>query len=90
MKSAYDPTDNEIIVANIGRKLMEISVNMPMKGVKDEEIARSNRMSSFGDALTRFGTTFGPKNLEEVLKASSVTRKEAEEFMKLGYTSYTS
>ena len=84
MKSAYDPTPNEIIVAKIGRKLMDISVNMPMKGLKDEEIARSNRMSSFGDALTRFGSTFGPRNLNEVLKLSGVSVKEAEEFMKLG------
>ncbi len=86
MKSAYDPTKNEIIVASIGRKLMDISVNMPMKGLKDEEIARSNRMSAFGDVLTRFGSTFGPRNLEEVLKLSGVSKKEASEFMTLGYT----
>jgi hypothetical protein len=84
MKSAYDPTPNEIKVAVIGRKLMDISVNMPMKGLKDEEIARSNRMSSFGDALTRFGSTFGPRNLKEVLKLSGVSMEEAEEFMQLG------
>lgn len=83
MKSAYDPTPNEIKVAVIGRKLMDISVNMPMKGLKDEEIARSNRMSSFGDALTRFGSTFGPRNLKEVLKLSGVSMEEAEEFMQL-------
>jgi hypothetical protein len=84
MKSAYDPTPTEIKVASIGRKLMDISVNMPMKGLKDEEIARSNRMSSFGDALTRFGSTFGPRNLNEVLKLSGVSVEEAEEFMQLG------
>jgi|TARA_A200000159_G_scaffold143128_1_gene147151 hypothetical protein len=86
MKSPYDPTKNQVIVAAIGRKLMDISVNMPMKGLKDDEIARSNRMSSFGDALTRFGTSFGPRNLKEVLKLSGVTQAEAEEFLKLGYT----
>jgi hypothetical protein len=84
MKSNYDPTKNEILVAGIGRRLMDISVNMPMKGVKDDVIARSNRMSSFGDALTRFGTTFGPRNLNEVLKLSGVSKQEAEEFMQLG------
>jgi hypothetical protein len=63
---------------------MDISVNMPMKGLKDEEIARSNRMSSFGDALTRFGSTFGQRNLKEVLKLSGVSMEEAEEFMQLG------
>jgi len=86
MKSAYDPTENQIVVAKIGRKLMDISVNTPMKGLKDDEIARTNRMSSFGDALTRFGTSFGPRNLKEVLKLSGVSQTEAEEFLKLGYT----
>lgn len=84
MKSNYDPTKNEVLVASIGRRLMDISVNMPMKGVKDDVIARSNRMSSFGDALTRFGTTFGPRNLNEVLKLSGVSKQEAEEFMQIG------
>lgn len=84
MKSNYDPTPNEVKAAVIGRRLMDISVNMPMKGLKDEEIARSNRMSAFGDALTRFGSTFGPRNLNEVLKLSRVSLEEAEEFMQLG------
>jgi hypothetical protein len=43
-------------------------------------------MSTFGDALTRFGTVFGPKTLEDVLRVSNVSKKEAEEFMQLGYT----
>lgn len=87
MKNPYATTANQRIVASIGRKLMEISATMPMKGLKDEDIARSNRMSSFGDALTRFGTAFGPRTLEEVLKTSGVTEAEAAEFMKLGYNS---
>tara|TARA_B110000259_G_scaffold131691_1_gene148544 strand:- start:3292 stop:3555 length:264 start_codon:yes stop_codon:yes gene_type:complete len=86
MKSAYDATPNELIVANIGRKLMDISVNTPMKGLDAEGIARTNRMSTFGDTLTRFGAPWGPKNLAEVLKTSGIGKKEAEEFMKLGYT----
>jgi len=86
MKNPYAPTKNERVVANIGRKLMDISENMSMKGLKEEDIARSNRMSTFGDALTRFGTAFGPKNLNDVLKVSGVSKREAEEFMKIGYT----
>jgi|TARA_B110000971_G_scaffold87651_1_gene90069 hypothetical protein len=86
MKSAYDPTKNEMIVANIGRKLMDISVNTPMKNATAETIARSNRMSTFGDTLTRFGAPWGPKNLGEVLTTSGISKKEAEEFMQLGYT----
>jgi hypothetical protein len=83
-RSVYDTTKTERMVGDIGRRLMDISVSTPMKGLKDEQIARTNRMSSFGDALTRFGTTFGPRNLEEVLKVSGVSKVEAEEFMQLG------
>lgn len=69
-------------IANMGRKLMDISAKMPMgKGVSDDEIAKSNRMSSFGDALTRFGTDFGPKNMAELLKTARVTPEEAKEFL---------
>lgn len=77
---------NQLILAQIGRNLMDMSATMPMKGLKDADIARSNRMSAFGDVLTRFGTAFGPRNLKEVLEVSGVTQKEAEEFLKLGYS----
>ena len=83
---AHETSKNQIILGQIGRRLMDISATAPMKGLKDAEIGRFNRMASFGDALTRFGTTFGPRSVDEVLNTSGVTRKEAEEFMKLGYT----
>lgn len=83
---AHETSKNQIILGNIGRRLMDISATAPMKGLKDDEIGRFNRMASFGDALTRFGSTFGPCSVDEVLNTSGVTRKEAEEFMKLGYT----
>ena len=83
---AYETSKNQIILGRIGRTLMDISANAPMKGLKDEEIGRYNRMATFGDTLTRFGTTFGPRNLEEVLKTSGISQKEAAEFIKLGYT----
>ena len=86
MKNPYAPTKNERIVANVGRKLMDIAATTSMKGLKDEEIGRYNRMASFGDTLTRFGTPFGPRNLEEVLKTSGISKKEAAEFMQIGYT----
>jgi hypothetical protein len=71
-------------IASLGRKLMDISAKMPMgKGVSDEEVHKSNQMSAFGDALTRFGTDFGPKNMKELLKVSRVTPEEAKEFMAL-------
>lgn len=77
-------TQNQIVLAQIGRKLMEISEKTSMKGLSDEQIARTNRMSSFGDALTRFGTTFGPRNLKEVLELGGVTIEEAQEFILIG------
>jgi hypothetical protein len=79
---AGDPRHAQI--ASLGRKLMDISAKMPMgKGVSDDEVAKSNRMSSFGDALTRFGTAFGPKSLPELIKIARVTPEEAKEFLAL-------
>lgn len=83
---AHETSKNQLILGQIGRRLMDISATSPMKGLKDDEIGRFNRMASFGDALTRFGTTFGPRSVDDVLNVSGVTRREAEEFMKLGYT----
>ena len=81
---AHETSKNQIILGRIGRTLMDISANAPMKGLKDAEIGRFNRMATFGDTLTRFGTTFGPRNLEEVLKTSGITIEEAKEFMAIG------
>jgi hypothetical protein len=62
--------------ATIGRTLMDISAKMKItKTTPDEEIAKSNRMAAFGDALTRFGTTWGPRNLAELLKDSGCSKE---------------
>ena len=72
------------MIANLGRRLMDMSASMPMgKGVSDDDIAKSNRMSSFGDALTRYNTDFGPKNMKELLKVARVSAEEAAEFIEL-------
>tara|TARA_B110000503_G_scaffold14068_1_gene19218 strand:- start:431 stop:697 length:267 start_codon:yes stop_codon:yes gene_type:complete len=84
-KSVYDPSEKELSIAKLGRKLMDLSENMYMKGFSDAEIGRSNRMSTFGHVLTGFGTTFGARNLDEVLKKSGVSKEEAEEFMQIAY-----
>jgi hypothetical protein len=76
-------TRNEILLAKFGRKLIDISENMNMKGLSDEQIARVNRMNSFGDALTRVGVTFGPRTLQEILDVGGVTLEEAQQFMAL-------
>ena len=71
-------------IADLGRRLMDMSAKMPMgKGVSDEEVEKSNKMSSFGDALTRFGTPFGPRDMKELLKVARVTPEEAKEFLEL-------
>lgn len=84
MKSYYDPSNNQIKLAGIGRNLMDIAATAPMKGLKDEEIGRYNRMASFGDTLTRVGALWGPKNINEILKTARVTSEEATEFMQIG------
>ena len=77
-----DPKSRQI--ADLGRRLMDMSAKMPMgKGVSDEEIDKSNKMSSFGDALTRFNTPFGPKNMKDLIKMARVTPEEAMEFIEL-------
>lgn len=70
--------------ASMGRTLMDLSSKMKItKDTPDEEIAKSNRMASFGDALTRYGTSFGPRNVDELLKTARVTGDEAREFIAL-------
>lgn len=83
-EAAYGDDPKTRMIADLGRKLMDMSAKMPMgKGVSDDEIAKSNRMSAFGDALTRFNTDFGPKNLKDVIKLARVTPEEAKEFLEL-------
>ena len=80
----YDPTPNQLKLASIGRKLMDVAATTSMKGLKDDEIGRFNRMASFGDTLTRVGALFGPKNLKEILDTARITQDEATEFMQIG------
>jgi hypothetical protein len=70
------------MITDLGRRLMDMSAKMPMgKGVSDEEIDKSNKMSAFGDALTRFNTPMGPKNIGDIIKISGVTPEQAKEFL---------
>ena len=72
------------MIADFGRKLMDMSANMKItKSTTDDEIDKSNKMSAFGDALTRYGTDFGPKDLNGVIKLARVTPEEAKEFIAL-------
>ena len=71
-------------LSNIGRALMTHSETVSMKGKSDAEIGMYNKMSSFGDALTRFGTTFGPKNIEELMKDTGLDAKTIKSLMAFG------
>ena len=76
-------TADQIKFARIGSKLMDMSETMPMKGLKDSDVALVNKMSSFGDALTRIGTPFGPRTLTDVLTLANVTLEEAQKMVKM-------
>lgn len=80
---AQEATPQEKQLADLGRRLMDISAKMPMKGATDDEIAKSNKMSALGDALTRFGTLFGPKNVKDIIKITGLESGEIAELLAL-------
>jgi hypothetical protein len=81
---AQETSPQQRQLAALGRTLMDISAKMPMgKGVSDEEVEKSNKMSALGDALTRFGTAFGPKDVKGLVKATGLDPKEIQELLAL-------
>ena len=77
-----DPKHKKL--ASIGRALMTHSETASMKGKSDAEIGMFNNMSSFGDALTRFGTTFGPSNIQELMKDTGLDVNTIKSLMAFG------
>ena len=77
----YENSEQARKLASLGRTLMDISAKMPMKGASDEEIGKSNKMSSLGDALTRWGTSFGPKSVKDLVKTTGLDPKEIQELL---------
>tara|TARA_B110000503_G_scaffold97521_1_gene146355 strand:+ start:355 stop:774 length:420 start_codon:yes stop_codon:yes gene_type:complete len=71
-------------LASIGRALMAHSETASMKGKTDDEIGMFNKMSTFGDALTRYGTTFGPKNIQDVMKDTGLDMNAIKSLMAFG------
>ena len=71
-------------LASIGRALMAHSETTSMKGKTDDEIGMFNKMSTFGDALTRYGTTFGPKNIQDVMKDTGLDMNAIKSLMAFG------
>jgi hypothetical protein len=81
-EARYGDDPKTKMIADLGRRLMDISAKMPMgKGVSDEEVEKSNKMSAFGDALTRFGTPMGPRNMQDLIKTAGVSPEEAKAFL---------
>ena len=78
---AHEATPQQKKLAALGRTLMDMSAKMPMKGASDEEIGKSNKMAALGDALTRFGTAFGPRDVKGLVKATGLEPKEIQELL---------
>lgn len=64
-------------LAAIGRVLMDRAVT-----TKDD--ALSNLMSTFGDLLTRYNTTFGPRSPQELMQKSGVSKEMMMKLLKFG------
>lgn len=62
----YEATPVQRKLAGYGRILMDQAVT-----TKDDEL--SNVMAKVGDALTRYGTAFGPRSLEELVKKTKTS-----------------
>ena len=66
LDEAMEATPIQKKLAAYGRVLMDQAVS-----TKDDEL--SNTMAKVGDALTRFGTSFGPRNLEDLVEKTGTT-----------------
>jgi hypothetical protein len=64
-RAGYELTPAQRQIAELGRVLMDKAVT-----TKDDEL--SNTMAKVGSSMTEFGTTWGPRNLDELLKATGV------------------
>lgn len=77
-----DPKHKKL--ANIGRALMTHSETASMKGKSDDEIRLFNTMSSLGNALTKFGTTFGPNSMKDLVKETGLSPEMIQKLMEFG------
>ena len=77
-----DPKHKEL--ANIGRALMAYSETAPMKGKTDAEVGVFNKMSNLGNNLTKFGTTFGPRSLQDLMKSTNLNAETIKKMLAFG------
>ena len=71
-------------LATIGRALMTHSETASMKGKDDNAIKMYNQMSALGNTLTKFGTTFGPKNVKDVMDETDLDAAAIKALMAFG------
>jgi len=83
-RAGYETTPANKRLSTIGRALMAHSETASMKGKSDDEVGMFNKMSTFGDALTRFGTSFGPKNVQDVMKETGLDMNTIKSLMAFG------
>jgi len=68
----FDPTENQLELARIGRDMMEFSeMYFGLKHVPEQQLTELNQLSSIGDKLTTFGTVWG-------ISAKDLTRADLE------------
>ena len=76
-EAGMETGSNDRKLAAIGRVLMDRAVT-----TKDD--ALSNMMAQFGELLTRYNTTFGPRSPQELMKKSGVSKELMLKLMKYG------
>lgn len=76
---AQETSDANKKLASIGRVLMDRAVT-----TKDD--ALSNLMAKFGDALTRYGTPFGPRTPQELMKKTGISEEMLRKLLAYGET----
>jgi len=68
----FDPTENQLELARIGRQMMAFSEDYyGLKHVPEQQLNELNQLSSIGNKLTTFGTAWG-------ITAKDLTRTDLE------------
>jgi hypothetical protein len=67
-EAGYEMTPQQRRIANLGRILMDQSAT-----TKDDGL--SNMMAAVGNELTMFGATFGPRNMNDLVRKTGATEE---------------
>lgn len=73
-ESVNEENEAQRKLAQIGRKMMDMAASE-----KDDEF--SNNLAKLGDALTRYGTPFGPRSVEDLIKTTGLEIKDIKAMM---------